>query len=445
MKQLPTTLASGVGYAASRLLQISIVCLALGLLIVASIPPLVAQPSAGSTSNSQASAGEKRFPRVVGPDQVDSQLETDKEIKPLYSSELLKPYFDFKGRVKEKIGLSFAVDYSAMYLSANGELEENRAGSGMVRFYGAWDLVGRGTGHSGAVVYKVENRHAYTPIPPGSFSLESGYIGLIEPPFSDQRWRLTNLYWRQSLGGGRVSFVAGWVDPTDYVDVFALASPWLHFSNFAFSTGGASIPVPNEGLGVGGAAYLSDNLYVVGGFADSNSNPQKPGDGFDTFFNMHEYFKHFEIGWTTSRDRNFLDNVHVTVWQADERKAALTPSGWGANFSFTHYVRNKWLPFVRAGYAKDGGSLLERTVSTGIGYQRVPEGSLLGVGFNWGRPNKTTFQPGLRDQQAVEVFYRIQLSQEFALTPSLQWLNNPALAPERESTWVFGLRARLAL
>ena len=151
------------------------------------------------------------------------------------------------------------------------------------------------------------------------------------------------------------------------------------------------------------------------------------------------------IGWTTSRERNFLDNIHVTVWHADERKAALVPGGWGTNFSFTHYVGDKWLPFLRAGYAKDGGSLLEKTVSAGIGYQHVPGGSLLGVGVNWGRPNKSTFQPGLRDQQATEVFYRIQLSQEFALTPSLQWLNNPALAPERDSTWVFGLRARLAL
>ena len=328
---------------------------------------------------------------------------------------------------------------------ANGDLAEDSAGSGMVRFYGAWDLVGRGTGHSGAIIYKVENRHKHTLVPPGSFSLESGYVGLIEPPFSDQRWRLTNLYWRQRLNEGRVSFVAGWVDATDYVDVFALASPWLHFGNFVFSTGGASIPVPNEGLGVGGAAYLSDNLYVIGGFADSNSNPHRPGDGFDTFFKVHEYFKHFEIGWTTSRERNFLDNTHVTVWHADERKAALVPGGWGTNFSFTHYVGDKWLPFLRAGYAKDGGSLLEKTVSAGIGYQYVPGGSLLGVGVNWGRPNKSTFQPGLRDQQATEVFYRIQLSQEFALTPSLQWLNNPSLAPERDSTWVFGLRARLAL
>ncbi len=34
-----------------------------------------------------------------------------------------------------------------------------------------------------------------------------------------------------------------------------------------------------------------------------------------------------EIGWTPSEDRIYLDNAHLTLWHADERVEATTPSG----------------------------------------------------------------------------------------------------------------------
>ena len=46
---------------------------------------------------------------------------------------------------------------------------------------------------------------------------------------------------------------------------------------------------------------------------------------------------------------------------------------------------------------------------------------------------------------AFEAFYRLQLSDELAITPDVQLLWNPALNPEEDLIWVFGLRARLAL
>jgi hypothetical protein len=55
----------------------------------------------------------QRRPNLGGPDQVDNLLEEDaKPKKPLFSLAFLDPYFDLKQRVKEKTGLSFAVDCS---------------------------------------------------------------------------------------------------------------------------------------------------------------------------------------------------------------------------------------------------------------------------------------------------------------------------------------------
>ena len=106
------------------------------------------------------------------------------------------------------------------------------------------------------------------------------------------------------------------------------------------------------------------------------------------------------------------------------------------------------MPFVRAGFANDGGSLLENSVSAGIGYQpkrgEAGPGDLLGVAVNWGQPNETVFGSGLDDQYTAELFYRIQLTKQIAITPDVQLLFNPALNPDEDMITVVGLRTRIA-
>jgi hypothetical protein len=161
------------------------------------------------------------------------------------------------------------------------------------------------------------------------------------------------------MKGGDLVFLGGWLDTGDYVDVYMLASPWTNFFNYVFSTGGAAMPIPTEGLGIALGGYLNNSLYMIAGFAD------------------------------------------------------------------------------------DGGAILQKTLSTGFAYQTVPAGNQLGIGYNWGEPSESTFEPGLRDQTSVELYYRIQLFKELAITPDVQYIKNPALDPTEDSWWVFGLRARL--
>ena len=85
-------------------------------------------------------------------------------------------------------------------------------------------------------------------------------------------------------------------------------------------------------------------------------------------------------------------DVHVTFWHSDEKSEARDPSGWGLNFSGTWLFENRLMPFLRGGYAEDGGSLLQKSISTGVGYQWVPGRDVLGLGFNWGEPNEASRQ-----------------------------------------------------
>jgi porin len=132
----------------------------------------------------------------------------------------------------------------------------------------------------------------------------------------------------------------------------------------------------------------------------------------------------------------------LTFWHSDERDEANVSDGWGVNSSASCRIDDKWLPFLRAGYANDGGSLLEKSISAGVGYQPVPGGNLVGVAVNWGQPNEDTFGKGLDDQFTSEVFYRWQLTEHTAITPSFQLLINPAMNPDHDVVGVFGLRLR---
>jgi len=87
---------------------------------------------------------------------------------------------------------------------------------------------------------------------------------------------------------------------------------------------------------------------------------------------------------------------------------------------------------------------LEKSVSAGVGYQPVPMRGVIGLGFNWGKPNQTSFA-GADDQYTTELFWRYQLTRELAVTPSIQYIKDPALNPGENSLWVFGLRVRVAL
>jgi porin len=188
---------------------------------------------------------------------------------------------------------------------------------------------------------------------------------------------------------------------------------------------------------------VAEKVYIQAGIADANSDPTEPFEGFDSVANESDFFKWIEVGFTPKQDKLYFDNVHVTFWHIDERTNG-TPDGWGLNASWQQWINDTWLPFVRGGYAEDSGSLLEKSVTVGVGYQPVPMRGVIGFGFNWGKPNQTSFD-GADDQYTTELFWRYQLTTELAVTPSIQYIRDPALNPAESSLWAFGLRVRVVL
>ena len=400
----------------------------------------------GSMAQEAADNSRPSTPAFGSPDKVQNQIEKDASIEDsVLGTAPPQGWSDWKEGLKEDKGLSFTIDYSSALLTANESLNDNDdASSGMVRFMGSWDLFKRGETYNWTFIWKIEHRHSYTDVPPKGFALsELGYVGLVTPPFSDEGFRVTNLYWQQRFADGRGSWTAGFLDSTDFLNIYLMSSPWTGFLNFAFSTGSATIGLPNDGaIGIAASYFVSDDVYVIGSLVDTNSDPTDIGEGFNTFFGDNEYFTSIEIGFTTSPERVFLDNAHVTFWHKDRQEAANVAGGWGVAFSVSKYMTERWMPFIRGGFADDAGTLLERSVSVGMAYQAKPGRDLVGVAVNWGKPNEDTIAPDLSNQITVELFYRMQMTKGIALTGDVQWLKDPALNSTESSIWMFNLRAR---
>ena len=402
------------------------------VIATAHFTPAFAQSSAPDSSGFQ------------GPSSVEGELGEEAAIRKQapqapgtpFKSPLFAPWFAFKDHVKERTGLQAGFDYTAFGQHVSNSLGERNAAGGILRAFGTWTLLNR-ENSSGALIYKFENRHRLgTEVSPLTLGFEAGSAVPTGVPFSDYDWGLTNLYWRQSFRSGKLNFIAGKIDATDYLDVYALINPWTSFQNLAFSTNPA-IAAPDQGLGFAGGAALTDNIYVVAAINDANGAPRNAG--FETFFERQEYFKSMEVGLTSSFERRYLDNVHLTYWHADERARQGVPESWGLAFSATQFIGDRWLPFLRAGYSEGGAALYRQSVAGGLGI-RFENTDVFGIGVGWGQP----FGPDPREQVSTEMFYRWQVTDVFALTPNLQVIFEPANNPDKDNLAFIGARGRAA-
>jgi porin len=183
---------------------------------------------------------------------------------------------------------------------------------------------------------------------------------------------------------------------------------------------------------------------------DAAGDPSDPLDSLDQFFDNNEYFKHIEIGYTTSPDRIYFDNIHFVYWESDEQaKSTGESKGSGWTFSYAKFIDDKYMPFLRIGDSDGGGgALLEKMVSAGLGIYNSDTRELFGVGLSYGKASEDPvggFGTNLDPQYTGEIFYRFQLSQHLAITPDLQIIIDPVLNPSESSVFIAGVRVRLNL
>ena len=236
--------------------------------------------------------------------------------------------------------------------------------------------------------------------------------------------------------GGAAGVAVGRYDPSDFFNASGYASPWTGFQNLS-SILDVSIALPDTSAGIGAGCWFGDNVYALGVLNDAN------GVLTDVSFfeDGAEFWKGAEIGWAASRNERYTRSAHVSVWHVDERDEAGIPSSWGIASTGQWLVGSDWLPFYRAGWSDGDAPLMNRHLSGGIGHRLTARSDIIGLSVSWGDP----VDDSLDGQTTVEGFYRLQLAENMAITPSFQYYANPALNPDEDSMWMFGLKARFTL
>ncbi|WP_170574697.1 carbohydrate porin [Ruegeria atlantica] len=382
--------------------------------------------------------------RLGGPSSVQGQLSADqkKGLSPVNSSGK-STWSDIKDSLSSECGFSIGGDLNFLGQFSNGGADNRDAVGGVARLFGIWTIIGKGSPDTGAFHFKLESRHRLgTSIAPQGLGPALGYAGLTSVSFSDAGQLLTNLYWQQTFNNNQFAFVAGIVDTTDYLDVYNLVSPWTDFNNLVFSNN-PTIPAPSQGLGTAILWRFGDHNYAIAGIADANGQPDDPIQGIKNLFDNGETFKHVEIGWYDTWETRFSDNYHLSAWQIDARSDAGIGGGWGLAVHGGRTIAERWTPFIRAGYANGGGAPVDRSVSVGTGYSVFDGRDQLGFGLNWSRSPQDTVVRSTRDQYTAEIFYRYQPMPSLQITPGLQYLVNPAYAPDITDELVVGLRVRI--
>jgi porin len=394
------------------------------------------------------------IPEFGGPSSVGVELKADNQTPPAtgdFIENALPGWFATKQEMLEQYGLAYGLNFSTLYQSASESLGEDSAMGSIVQLPVSWTVLNRGSDNSGAIVLKLEHRSkTSTDLAPQDLGIQGiGTASVVGTQFGDKDWMLTNLFWQHSLNKGQMKYVVGQIDNTDFMDVYGLINPQTAFTNLSFSTN-PTIGIPDQGFGGGFGSLLGKNFYLVAGIMDAAGDPTEAGDSVDQFFDNNEYFKHVEIGYTTSPGRIYFDNIHFVFWESDAQKESTGESkGSGWTFSYARFIDDKYMPFLRLGDSDGGGgALLEKMVSAGLGIYDAETKELFGVGVSYAEASEDPvggFGNDLDPQYTTEVFYRFQLSQHLAITPDLQIITDPVLNPDESSVVIAGVRVRLSL
>jgi porin len=350
------------------------------------------------------------------------------------------PWFDWKKRLNDKYGLKLQFSYQSSHQGVNQSLGETNAAAARLQLQGSWTLIGRGTKNVGKLTFRLEERTTLgTTLPPTSLAFQYGGIA-PSGGFSDFGFAFTEFAWRQSLLEGRFRFVVGKISALSWYNGHALSSSLRGFQNLAMQSS-LTKPSPGRGIGAGFAYEFSPRFAVVAGIHDANA--KTAGNPFDTI-KEGEFYKSIEFRyWPTTPGRRRWDVVRLQYWHQDELKDKGTPSGQGVSFLASRLLDDKWFPFVIAGHSDGNASLMKTDVTGGLGILIDTNGraanDVLGVAVSWGNPSNAA----LREQITSEIFYRFTLVQNVAITPSIQWVKNPAATTAFDEVLTAGIRLRV--
>ncbi len=374
------------------------------------------------------------------------------------------------GKTLEERGVTISLGLTQVYqVNLRGGMSVSRKTG---RCAGSYDLEGefdmeKLAGLSGGLLYALAEGSWTEGLDESSIG---SVMGVNDDAGGNRSIDLTELWYQQNLLGDRLRIRAGKIDLTGGFECRGSAaafdgSAYANDETTQFLNGGlvnnASIPFPDNGLGIATYFEPAEGFYLAAGAADAAADARETG--FRTAFHgPSDFFYIFETGvvhhhpcpcgpmpgayrvglWYDpqpkerfANGRTKTDDVgfYVSLDQKVYKECADDDQGLGL--------------FTRYGYADGDVNEIQCFWSAGAEYVGLVPGrdeDVAGMGFAIARLSADNSET-VEDREAVmELYYSLRLTGWLAVTPSLQYVWNPGGVNGTGDACVLGLRLQAA-
>lgn len=355
---------------------------------------------------------------------------------------LYQDYSNLKARSNQEIGLSWSLDLSVL---PQWGLSDGGSPSLQVLVTPSMDWTvakGKRFGEGSVQFAYLASRYASAPTAQ-QVSTDLGLITAINDYPFDQDIFL-QLSYTQAFPGNKVLVTIGQYPLFNFDGNQYLSNQQVNFNSYIFSQNGSST-YANAGLGAYAQVNLAPTLQVSAGLQNASNIPGNTlttwnfGVGGYSWFAYGQWTPHFKgLG---SAQYSFL---YYTVPTVTTQTAS---RGWSA--SAVQDLNPSWALFARANQAYGDLTPIRGSFALGAAFNN-PLGRCatdqIGLAVGRSTPSPPPLNPaGARHETVMEAYWSWTFLGGLLVTPSVQVVLDPALAPERTSSWVLALRATLLL
>jgi carbohydrate-selective porin OprB len=324
-----------------------------------------------------------------------------------------------------------------------------------------WDAVNRGADNQGSLVAVLDWRHTIAGrAEPIEFQFQTGSQWPSDFGFTDWDPWFASLYWEQHLTKNKFVMRVGNQVAPQFIDFFRYKDGRTSSTGSPYTAASASIPAPPPGFGASfrWTPFADPGVYVVGSLNDMNAAVDEFDWGNITEFG--QFFYALELGKTWRRDKADFDHLHFLLFYADKRATApaIIPNKAGGGFKLAG--SKQWDRIVGFGSytynsAEGGGfglTVSKQNINAGFAINRpLNVRGEFGVQFTWAEPIKGLSLVGLpqrdplKDQYGMELYWKLLVTGDLWVTPSLQVIRNPTYNPGTRSVVIPGIKLRFFL
>lgn len=341
-----------------------------------------------------------------------------------------------RDRLYNQTGLRFAVFYTAIFQQATDGPGYLTGASGDLDLLASWTFVGRGTENFGQIVFDAEYRHAIGYEPASALRTGIGSLQGTTNGFNDREWVIRNFHYVQRVFDGRLRFLIGRADPSDFAGAHAMQNLNTMFSNRAFSSA-STVPFPGHGFSGGVSMRPVPWFYATVGATNAYGNSFTNDLPVLTYT---DFFSFVETGFTPEIPHLGNGRYRFFLWNMDARDGLGIPQDSGYSIIIDQELGRHFQVFFRHGYADEAITGIRRSTEAGVGYRDFLNvaGNLAGLAFAWSEPAS-----GRPPEKILEGFVRLQLTSVVQATVGVQGIFAPPNSPDNATT-VFTGRVRVA-